>query len=231
VNTRVIDMLAEDVCEYLHEPVDQFARVCGDSTQRLVRLWHEGGPRDAERILGYYREHGKDYIGDLAGWHLGRSWWFQHEHAVLSEYGVRTLLDFGCGIGTDSLMMADNGFDVTLADASPGLLDFAEWRAARHGIVLSGSVLIPDGQEWLDARYDAIFLLDVLEHLPDYDEVATRLAAKAAKLVAISAPFADRVVADEAHPQHLVQSGRSVVEIMQAEWVPVEGSGLFWRRR
>jgi 2-polyprenyl-3-methyl-5-hydroxy-6-metoxy-1,4-benzoquinol methylase len=62
------------------------------------------------------------------------------------------------------MVLADAGFDVTVADISDVLLAFAAWRLRRRGypvrtIDLKRESLPPDG-------FDLVACFDVLEHIP-----------------------------------------------------------------
>src|SRR5262249_47148424 len=48
----------------------------------------------------------------------------------------RACLDYGSGIGSDALVFADAGFEVTLADISDLLLAFAAFRCRRRGFTV-----------------------------------------------------------------------------------------------
>jgi SAM-dependent methyltransferase len=89
--------------------------------------------------------------------------------------GYRRVYDFGCGIGTDGLFLAERGYDVTLVDVDGPAFHFAqhrfERRALRARFVDSTSPLPePDGM------YDLAICFDVFEHLPDPLEAARRIA-------------------------------------------------------
>lgn len=79
------------------------------------------------------------------------------------------ILDFGAGIGTFSIPLINEGFDVSCVEVDPGQLR----RITDNGIVgFSDLRTVPD------ESYDYIFTLNVLEHIEDDDAALLDLAAK-----------------------------------------------------
>lgn len=92
---------------------------------------------------------------------------------VLHGRRVETVLDFGCGIGQVGYHLIDRGFIVDFADLdTPAFRICADYGAASH----SNFVTLPEGLSQCP-RYDAILLLDVLEHTPDPLDLWQHLAA------------------------------------------------------
>src|SRR6266700_8049565 len=52
----------------------------------------------------------------------------------------RTILDAACGIGTQSLGLAQLGYDVTASDLSPAEIERAKHEAAQRGLPIAFSV-------------------------------------------------------------------------------------------
>jgi SAM-dependent methyltransferase len=97
----------------------------------------------------------------------------------------RQVLNAGAGQGTFSLRLAERGFAVTSADASPAAVAVLEERVG--GIVAQADVTdLPFGDE----TFDAAVLGEVLEHIPD-DSAALREVARVVRpegLLAVSVP-------------------------------------------
>lgn len=73
------------------------------------------------------------------------------------------VLDYGCGIGSDGLLLLEAGYRVEFADFDNPSVEYLRWRLAQRGLEapihdLTGSV--PDG-------FDAAYAFDVIEHVPD----------------------------------------------------------------
>lgn len=166
--------------------------------------WEKQGPMTDERTKQFYKQT-TNYIYELGEWHL----WVAGKRASdvqlvkdIAATRPKNVLDFGGGVGLNALMLARAGLDVTLADLESTSLEFAQFRAKRHGLKLEiwKTDLEPAPP---DAKYDVILALDVLEHLPK--EVLEDLVNKLVKLkhaktrVIMSAPFGRTSV----HPMHL----------------------------
>jgi len=168
------------------------------------REWEAKGPMTEDRIKQFYKQT-KFYSFDLASWHLWLADKWQSDKQLLVDLkssGVKNVLDFGGGTGFNAFILARGGLDVTLADLDSVTLDFARFRAERHGVKLkywkSDVEPMPP-----DKKYDAILCLDVLEHLPEKELQTTvdkliQLKHAGTRLV-IHAPFGRTSV----HPMHL----------------------------
>lgn len=84
--------------------------------------------------------------------------------ALVAELPAGTrVLDYGCGIGSDGLLLAEAGYRVEFADFDNPSSEYLRWRLERRGIEASIHDLdqeVPDG-------FDAAFAFDVIEHVDD----------------------------------------------------------------
>ena len=74
------------------------------------------------------------------------------------------VLDFGCGIGSDGLALAEAGYDVTFADFANPSTDYLRWRLAHRG--LAAPVHDLDAGT-LGGGFDVAYAFDVIEHVRD----------------------------------------------------------------
>jgi len=79
--------------------------------------------------------------------------------------GVRRILDFGCGIGQDSIVASLNGLKATAADISGKTFDFAKWRFNKYSTNVNTVIIKNDSS--LINKYDAITCFEVLQHVSD----------------------------------------------------------------
>ena len=73
------------------------------------------------------------------------------------------VLDYGCGIGSDGLMLLEAGYDVAFADFDNPSTAYLRWRLRQRGLdapVHDLDVGVPGG-------FDAAFAFDVIEHVSD----------------------------------------------------------------
>lgn len=86
------------------------------------------------------------------------------------------LLDYGCGIGSDGLMLLEAGYQVEFADFDNPSVTYLRWRLARRGF--DAPVHDLDGE--VPGGFDAAYAFDVIEHVPDPWEFLREMERRAA---------------------------------------------------
>ena len=84
------------------------------------------------------------------------------------------VLDYGAGVGNNALFLAKKGISVDYMDVSIIQQEFVKFRAKRHGLTninfissYKDNVFDPVG--CIRQDYGVVILVDVLEHIPNYD--------------------------------------------------------------
>jgi SAM-dependent methyltransferase len=191
-------------------PEDCRQRIEGYTNAEHAEAWRRADPETPEEMLDFYRSTDL-YVWELMQWHASpdRTLVWHALSTVADQFkptaGFRRVYDFGCGIGTDGLFLAERGYDVTLVDVDGPAFRFAQHRFERRGLrarfVESSSPLPkPDGM------YDIAICLDVFEHLPDPLEAAKRIAraVRPGGLFIQQASFGY----EEIHPCHLEEGAQ-----------------------
>ncbi|WP_443079012.1 class I SAM-dependent methyltransferase [Streptosporangium sp. NBC_01495] len=86
---------------------------------------------------------------------------------LLDAAGARTVVDFGCGVGNDTLPLLDAGFDVTSCDYDSPSTAFLRWRLHRRG--QDEVPVVEPAQTYGMPCPDALWIIDTLDHLPDIE--------------------------------------------------------------
>lgn len=73
------------------------------------------------------------------------------------------ILDYGCGIGSDGLMLLEAGYRVEFADFANPSTEYLRWRLVRR----SWDVPVHDLDAEVPGGFDAAYAFDVIEHVPD----------------------------------------------------------------
>ncbi|WP_168797671.1 class I SAM-dependent methyltransferase [Neolewinella litorea] len=106
-----------------------------------------------------------------------------------SREGGQNVLDFGCGSGVLSYLLAQDGCSVTACDVNFGPLDVVREKVAFPSSIefVEGDILAGGLKE---GSFDVIFALDVLEHISDLDPyvVEFRRLLKPDGVVVVSGP-------------------------------------------
>jgi SAM-dependent methyltransferase len=137
-----------------------------DSSRALIEEWRRLAPQSAEEREAFFRQT-PYYLYNLVIWHESkhRPPYVASALPLLRELRVRTICDFGCGIGTDGLRFLDEGYAVIFCEYDNPSSRFLRWRLQQrqreaHWIEpaeLAGSGL-----------FDTLWAIDVLDHLPDF---------------------------------------------------------------
>jgi SAM-dependent methyltransferase len=93
-------------------------------------------------MAGFYDQLAPYYHLIFADWEQGIARQGQAFAAILREQwpGHRSVLDVSCGIGTQAIALAENGFWVKASDISAGAIERARSEAASRGLVIEFSL-------------------------------------------------------------------------------------------
>lgn len=154
----------------------QVERYCSDAVMALRQEWEENvhaGHRAS--IESFYESPTTVY--ELMEWHSLRDDSGPLAYVlgldIARSYSVQTCLDFGSGVGSGAVLFIRAGFEMTLADISSTLLNFARWRIAKRGL---RARFVDLKHETIPvAEFDMILAMDVFEHLVDPAETVDHL--------------------------------------------------------
>jgi 2-polyprenyl-3-methyl-5-hydroxy-6-metoxy-1,4-benzoquinol methylase len=109
-----------------------------------------------------------------------RSVWFNKEYRfrLLGPLAGHRVLDVGCGMGDNAILLALAGAEVTAIDVSPRSVEIAERRARASGLpVPPRFVCAPiETADLPSGRFDVVWGDGILHHvIPELDAILTRL--------------------------------------------------------
>lgn len=91
----------------------------------------------------------------------------EYAYAVLDDINGKTVLDYGCGAGENTVLLANRGGKVTGVDISPELIEIAEKRVKLHDLNRDVDFKVGSGHElpFDDDTFDVVFGMAILHHL------------------------------------------------------------------
>lgn len=91
--------------------------------------------------------------------------------ALVTSYGIRTVLDVGAGTGLHSMLLARLGTEVTAVDVSSGMLDLLRDNAQRLGVRITAHMMSMESlAPAMTGSFDGVFCLgNTLTHLKSID--------------------------------------------------------------
>ena len=134
---------------------------------RLDRLQHYQDHLDAEFAdIGHedtFYLTSKAYLYNLTAFAMtGTKLPYLRELTACVPPGAR-LLDYGCGIGSDGLLLLEAGYRVEFADFDNPSVEYLRWRLQQRGL----DATIHDLKQGVPGGFDAAYAFDVIEHVPD----------------------------------------------------------------
>jgi mycofactocin glycosyltransferase len=208
--------------------LDRLWRRCCAATQTMKDEWEEQvDARDRGAVERYY-DDSQAMMDELVWWHTLEDDLSPLAYVTALEFarqrGCGAYLDFGTGIGSGGVLFGRHGFEVTVADISPSLLEFSRWRFELRDlparIVDTSAAALPEG------AFDFITAMDVFEHLVDPVEVAEAMWRSLRPGGFLFGRFG--VDEDENKPMHLVTDfgpmferlgELGMVEVWRDEWL------------
>jgi len=193
--------LVREAAEFLGIPRSDARQRLHGAGERFRQEWMNSAPADARSLTQFYNQSDTELF-ELIEWHASDQ--IHYRTIIVRDYAVRrpgrAYLDYGSGIGSDALVFAHAGFDVTLADISDVLLAFSAFRCRRRGFTVRTIDLKTDTLP--RAGYDVALCLDVLEHIPRPLSVIRDVhgSLRDHGLLVVHAPFGE----DPEHPMHVV---------------------------
>ncbi len=135
--------------------------VCDMDRRLAEQLFHD--EQAAARAESYRRGRAELRFDDAS--YLDHETWMRPAFAKLGELRRKDVLDYGCGHGMASVVLARSGANVTAFDLSPGYIAEARERARANGVNVTCTVA--DGEElpFPDASFDAVWGNAILHHL------------------------------------------------------------------
>ena len=143
------------------------------------------------------------YIADLVNWNnseykIGLT---NHAIKICIENNVSTVLDVGAGILADSIKIRNAGMKVTAIDLDSPHYDFGQFRLEDRKIDDIECLYVGDAL----GRYDAVVLLDVIEHIKDIEEFLEQYISKVDRYVFMTIPEVIPPDEHDKHPMHLLE--------------------------
>jgi SAM-dependent methyltransferase len=147
--------------------------------EEVAAAWRRSGPATPAEVRRFYGETDL-YLWELLAWNGSAEYerYRRRVDGLAARWPAAAFpraLDYGSGVGTAALQLAQLGYDVTIADIAGPTLAFARERLRRHGG--EAHVLEVEAVPSLPREhFDVVVCFDVLEHVPDPGEAARSLA-------------------------------------------------------
>lgn len=154
--------------EYLGERYD--LQALQEYQRTIAKEWADYG----DEAVFYRASHG--YLYNLTAFAMtGTKMPYLHELTRRVPPGS-SVLDYGCGIGSDGLLLLEAGYRVEFADFDNPSTAFLRWRLKRRGY----EAAVHDLDREVPGGFDAAFAFDVIEHVRDPWQLLSEMEKRAA---------------------------------------------------
>lgn len=139
-----------------------------DVSWGLAEEWNSSARTTQDNIECFYKTTDL-YIYNLMLWQESgqRPDYVQQVQKIINDFNIKTILDFGCGIGTDGLALASQNYEVLFYDINHKCIEYVRWRLKQRNLNCGVYSEIPPDLTDLDI----LWIMDVVEHL--YDPIKT----------------------------------------------------------
>jgi 2-polyprenyl-3-methyl-5-hydroxy-6-metoxy-1,4-benzoquinol methylase len=166
-----------ELAEYFHVSPDEARKACRGTNEVSVQKWSERDRSSSEGLLEFYRTQ--------SNWIFGSMWYHANQATTAAQPQIVDVfdalghlapgrhLDYGCGVGSASLLAHCLGWNVALADVSTTFLDFARWRLSRHGV--AAAFYDPTRDELSTDTFDLVTAFNTMVHIRDVPETLVKV--------------------------------------------------------
>jgi hypothetical protein len=162
---KEMDRTIQELSEFVGISQSDIHDKWGIATELVAKEYKEFMNQDHKDPKDFYKTN-KNYIFDLTNWHMNLRRGFDMElFRSIKEIhpSAKKILDFGSGCGQNAIILAEAGYDVSMADYEGYTFDFAKFRAKKRGL----NIKYYDIEKPINDKFDIILAFDVLEHIPD----------------------------------------------------------------
>lgn len=211
--TDLVESGIGELADYFGISRDEARRNCEDALSNSKREWDSAPRQTSDQIVDFYRET-RSYLFEHVWWHSTDTEANSANVEILKyaqSRGACNYLDFGSGVGANAILFARHGFNVTLADVSRTMLDFARWRMRRRG--LNATFIDLNEHRLPKESFDFITAVDVCEHLADPGTELKRLSQSLKTGGTIV--FNYRVGLDDDRPMHILATATPILRALR----------------
>lgn len=146
-----------------------------DSSWALADEWNKKNPLTRDDISDFYKKT-RNYLFNLVIWYESgdRRNFHKELFQLIEKFSIKSVIDFGCGVGSDSLFLLENKMKTFMVDFDCPSVDFLKWRMKKRGL-LSEDIINVDKMKLLP-KGEMFWAIDVLEHMPNPVDVVALLA-------------------------------------------------------
>lgn len=150
-----------------------------DSSWALANQWYSQNPETEEEVIKFYKTTPyyiyNSFIFSRSGDKISK---IDTLNDIFDEFKVKTILDYGCGIGLDGEEFLKKGYSVHFADFESPSTKFLKWRLKKNKIENNAYIHNIETISEADIDVDLIWSVDVIEHMIDPNKIFNAFSPK-----------------------------------------------------
>lgn len=163
----------QDLKNYLGDKFELYH----DSSWALADEWYDKKPNSEIEVSNFYKTT-KEYVYNSLIFFESedRKDFTPNYELFKKKYGIKTIVDYGCGIGNDGLSMLKAGFDVYFVDFDCPSTDFLKWRLKEKNFDNKKRVFDVESNDF--PIVDMVWTIDALEHMTNPFDIFRAISDK-----------------------------------------------------
>lgn len=175
IPVRTLPPLYNELTNFLQMPPEKIINYMERSHELVVHEWEnffahlnimDSTRSPTKKQVENFYKNSKYYLFDLCARSIEETYkeWMVYIGDKCREYGCKSILHYGCGIGDIAFFISTNAHKLILAEIDSIPFFFAKWRHERAGVTGLEYITIENDKSLEINKVDCILCIDVLEH-------------------------------------------------------------------
>lgn len=192
-NQQRLKNLRQDIAEFTSQDIEEVNRRLLYTRENLANQWRER----TGSIEDFYTDS-EECLYDSANFNLSNDY-APAKLVPLLKTRNEKVLDIGCGVGTATIMLAEQGCEVTGYDINRYTIRFCNFLKDKYNLPVTFTTELPDL-----SQFDAVISIDTFEHIEDLRSFIKMLGEgmRAGARLYHNEPTREYLYIETHHPQH-----------------------------
>lgn len=150
-----------------------------DSSWALANQWYSQNPQTEEEVVKFYKTTPyyiyNSFIFSRSGDKISK---IETLNKIFKDLNIKSILDYGCGIGLDGEEFLKRGFTVHFADFESPSTNFLRWRLKKNNLEENAYIHNIESIGIEKVNVDLVWSVDVIEHMLNPNKIFDAFSPK-----------------------------------------------------